>query len=204
MIPAVERIHARISEINSSFDKLGFNKAPKSPSIDHKPFSEFLKDTNTTSNIDKQSSVEINTMNQLSINNETAKNDDIFSNISRANAGKLNDILMSAYTVDMLNDNQKLGFIGVDSTINEFSKKAEHFPTKYDDIIKEASNKYDVPETLIKALIKQESNYNPDAVSHKGATGLMQLMPTTAKELGLSENQLKDPYSNIMAGMFYV
>ena len=87
----------------------------------------------------------------------------------------------------------------------ESEKISSSFPTTYDDIIKEASNKYSVPEDLIKAVIKQESNYMPNAVSHKGAVGLMQIMPSTGVGLGVTDKEmLKDPYTNIMAGTKYL
>ena len=53
------------------------------------------------------------------------------------------------------------------------------YPLKYQDEVKAASEKYNVDEALIYGVIKTESNFNPDAVSHAGAIGLMQITPET-------------------------
>ena len=73
---------------------------------------------------------------------------------------------------------------------------------RYDRYIAEAVSKYDVPFPLIKAIIKVESDFNPRAVSHAGARGLMQIMPETGEDLGL-DNPF-DPRENILAGTRYI
>lgn len=70
--------------------------------------------------------------------------------------------------------------------------------SSFDPIIQRASRQYGVDTELIRAVIKAESNFNPRAVSHAGAQGLMQLMPATARGLGVSNSF--DPEQNIMAG----
>lgn len=69
-------------------------------------------------------------------------------------------------------------------------------------LISNAANTYDLPTKLIASVIKQESNFNPSAVSASGASGLMQLMPETASSLGV-ENVF-DPEENILAGSKYL
>ena len=71
----------------------------------------------------------------------------------------------------------------------------------YDPIIHRVAKRYQVDPALVKAIIMAESSYNPKAVSRKGARGLMQLMPRTARALGV-EN-IFDPEDNIDAGVRY-
>lgn len=71
-----------------------------------------------------------------------------------------------------------------------------------DDIFEEAAIKYNVPVNLLKAIGKAESNFNPNAVSRAGAQGVMQLMPATAKSLGVKD--AFNPEQNIMGGAKYI
>ncbi len=73
--------------------------------------------------------------------------------------------------------------------------------TPFHNIIVQAADRHDVDPAIIKAIIKAESSYNPRAVSHCGAKGLMQLMPETAGTLGV-EN-IFDPRHNIEGGTKY-
>lgn len=68
-------------------------------------------------------------------------------------------------------------------------------------IVIEAANRYEVEPAMVMAIIMAESSYNPRAISKKGAKGLMQLMPITAKSLGVIDSF--DPEHNIKAGVRY-
>jgi hypothetical protein len=73
--------------------------------------------------------------------------------------------------------------------------------TPFHNHIMQAAAIYDVDPALIQAIIMVESSFNPQAVSKKGAQGLMQLMPATAKSLGIHDSF--DPGPNIDAGVRY-
>ncbi|MBW1658954.1 MAG: transglycosylase SLT domain-containing protein [Deltaproteobacteria bacterium] len=75
-------------------------------------------------------------------------------------------------------------------------------PAKYEPLINRYAKKYGVSKALIKAVIHAESDFNPYAVSKKGAQGLMQLMPETARDLSVQD--VFDPEENIRAGVQYL
>lgn len=72
----------------------------------------------------------------------------------------------------------------------------------YDAHIREAAALYRLPESFIRAVIRVESNYQPSVVSHAGACGLMQLMPGTAAQMGVTD--VFDPRQNILGGARYL
>jgi soluble lytic murein transglycosylase-like protein len=78
-----------------------------------------------------------------------------------------------------------------------FSKR-EHL---FHPIIEKVANRHEIDPALVKAIIMAESGYNPKAISKRGAKGLMQLMPSTAKSLGVED--IFNPEHNIKGGVIY-
>lgn len=192
MIESIQKIHSRIGEIQNTFNKLGF--APLNTQLPVKPFSEYLNEAmasgsaNKINNTDGSLLIENNINNK--INNGKIIDEDTFN-------GKISFGVYDDITNNLTNN--------IARAINAYKKTSADFPNTYDSIINEASEKYSVPKDLIKAVIKQESNYMPNAVSSKGAIGLMQIMPSTGALLGIEDKEtLKDPYVNIMTGTKYL
>ena len=112
----------------------------------------------------------------------------------------------------VLSDKQKdpsaktyaVGTAGASVTATEFrtTKPLSRRALAFDSMIEQNAAVHGVSPHLVRAVIQQESGFNPRAVSHKGAMGLMQLMPATATELGV--NDPYDPSENIRAGVAYL
>jgi len=81
-------------------------------------------------------------------------------------------------------------------------KSSTTYIRNYEGIIAQASRQFGLEPSLIKAVIKAESDFDHDAVSHKGAQGLMQLMPETASTLKVQDPF--DPEENIFGGTRYL
>jgi len=75
-------------------------------------------------------------------------------------------------------------------------------PSSFDELIQRTAARVSLDPMLIKSVMHAESAFNPDAVSHKGASGLMQLMPATARRYGVSS--VFDPRQNVMGGARYL
>ncbi|MEO5366558.1 MAG: lytic transglycosylase domain-containing protein [Magnetococcus sp. WYHC-3] len=78
------------------------------------------------------------------------------------------------------------------------SQFVRHAPGHFQQVIRDAARRFGLAAALISAVIKVESDFNPDAISVKGAVGLMQLMPETALQYGVHNRH--DPVANILAG----
>lgn len=74
--------------------------------------------------------------------------------------------------------------------------------TEYDAHLREAARRFEIPFALARAILAAESNFDPRAVSPKGAMGLMQLMPKTAEEMFVAD--VFDPRENIFGGVRYL
>lgn len=88
------------------------------------------------------------------------------------------------------------------NAVEEKTKGYTQQTSTFDEIIESSCSKYGVDSSLVKAVIRAESGFRPDAVSHAGAGGLMQLMPSTARSLGVTD--VHDPAQNIEAGVRYL
>ena len=86
-------------------------------------------------------------------------------------------------------------------TIGSIKEKI-NYNGDFNDIINSAAKKYNISSSIIKSVIKAESNFNPTVVSTAGAMGLMQLMPETARALKVDD--AFDPLQNIEGGVRYL
>ena len=82
------------------------------------------------------------------------------------------------------------------------------YPTKYEEHVFKYSKEYNIDPYLVFSIIKAESKFDPDAISHKDAKGLMQISPITQtwaqKELKLKDVDIYDPSTNIKIGCWYL
>jgi soluble lytic murein transglycosylase-like protein len=88
-----------------------------------------------------------------------------------------------------------------DQIIADVGENASSVPEQYAPKIAELSRRFDLSPSLLEALVWQESRWRPNSVSHAGARGLAQLMPGTARDLGVDP---EDPMQNLEGGARYL
>lgn len=117
---------------------------------------------------------------------------------------KFSDILQESIdeTYRFRDTGNKVVFGSLVKPTNTVQANKNYSRQEISNIISEISSKHGVSDKLVSALIKQESGFNPTVVSKAGATGLMQLMPETAKTLGVTNP--KDPRQNVEGGVKYL
>ncbi|XRD25694.1 lytic transglycosylase domain-containing protein [Lysinibacillus fusiformis] len=186
-----------------STDGSSTNALTDNQSIFSDMMNELLGDASTASNA-KLSSL-------LGLGTASA---DIFNQLANTSEGTLESLLYKGSNAVYVPESVKqalassYGHIKLDSYVSDNVIGSTAYANslagadQYAAIIEKASATYGVPEKLIAAVIKQESNFNPSVVSHAGAQGLMQLMPQTAQYLGVTN--AFDPEQNIMAGAKYL
>ncbi len=129
-------------------------------------------------------------------------------NIDQAMA--LNNNNTSMQYKSPMNSNINLGSMSLENLYtNNFNQASTPVNNSYqagvgniDNLVSEMANKYGIDPKLIHSVIKQESNYNTQAKSYAGAQGLMQLMPATARGLGVQNSY--DAKQNIEGGTKYL
>jgi soluble lytic murein transglycosylase-like protein len=142
---------------------------------------------------------------------------EVRKNLSRSNgqfaAALMADLYSSSGNVDLMYRSLRraypqLATVEQDSVPPYFLKM--YYPIKYQETIRKFASKNSLDPFLVMALILQESYFNPRARSRVGATGLMQLMPATARELGrqlhgvFGMGSLEDPETNIELGTYHL
>ena len=113
---------------------------------------------------------------------------------------KVDKIDFSEILTNEIDDNNNENIDSPD-TIGSIKEKI-NYNGDFNDIINSAAKKYNISSSIIKSVIKAESNFNPTVVSTAGAMGLMQLMPETARALKVDD--AFDPLQNIEGGVRYL
>lgn len=106
------------------------------------------------------------------------------------------------YTDQPPNSNYKLILRSTTRSMPKTSVSLEKNKNQFSPLINSVAQKHRLDPKLLHAVIRVESAYDPKAISHKGAVGLMQLMPETAKRYGVTD--LRDPNQNLEGGARYL
>ena len=120
----------------------------------------------------------------------------------RVDLSRVDRIVEDEVVVDTVIVEGDLGLSGRPYDLSYQAARKPLFGTAFDQIIDAAAKRENIDASFVSALIRAESNFEPRAVSRKGARGLMQLMPATARRL--SVRRPFDPAANVAGGVHYL
>lgn len=145
-----------------------------------------------------QTTSAVQTVSSQTTSTEESQTDDTAANTEEAVSVLYRDPRTGATVqyIDVSKDTNRV--LETTSTVQTTSASDMKSSTPYDAYFKEAAEQYGVSESLLKGIAKAESDFNPNDVSSAGAIGIMQLMPGTAAELGVTNAY--DPRQNILGG----
>ncbi len=130
---------------------------------------------------------------------------DVFSSKNRASLFKSQTKILDTRAKQQYNSSVRLQPPSVNTPSKWGDASTKRYTGKYRgrymQMARDAARRHGVPEDLFLRLVQQESNWKPNARSHKGAIGLAQLMPFTARTLGVDPH---DPYENLDGGARYL
>jgi soluble lytic murein transglycosylase-like protein len=115
---------------------------------------------------------------------------------------EVNELYLDEYYAMCTENNKTITLAVKEKDTSNHQTSSKSITSAYNRIINKKSDKYRIESSLLKAVIKVESNWNSKAVSHAGAMGLMQLMPETAKDLKITNPF--NPEDNIDGGARYL
>ncbi|MBE5935465.1 MAG: lytic transglycosylase domain-containing protein [Lachnospiraceae bacterium] len=191
-----------VNKVQNYIDK-GVNVPNKTVTLNSSTFAGKVMEQYTSNKKQPTITTEKATNNSSSNSSDKAHSTSVVNSINTTKASNINNgaIANSSAANNTINTSAKIyaaNNIYADSLIDNISTSIKDYNELYDYAAKE----YNIPSDILKAISYTQSGFKPNAVSSSGAVGLMQLMPATARELGVIDSY--NPIENVMGGAKYL